>query len=120
MWLVSRAFGISDANDGLSQLAGLSGGKDLRSDNLPELIWFSNIADPKTARKVSLAHIQNFFGPDARVTAANVEITRDPILVDIDKKLPWFDTLKRPLGQGLIQVGEGFTLSRHTFIGDAP
>jgi hypothetical protein len=119
LWLATRAFGIKATNDELPQLPHLAGRRDLTPDNMPRLIWFSHLDDPKTARRFKVENIPTLFGPSARLAAAYVEITNDPIVIDIDKKLPWYETLTRPLGQGLIEIEYGFALSKGMFIGDA-
>jgi hypothetical protein len=119
LWLVPFAFGKGRNNDELPQLHQLSGHKDLAAENMPRLIWFANLTDPKTARRLKPSDIPSLFGSSARISAAYVEITRDPIVIDIDKKLPWYEILKRPLAQGLIQIEYGFALAKTMFIGDA-
>ena len=119
LWLGARAFGNGSTLPELPQLPRLRGRRDLASDNMPRLIWFSNIADPKTARRFKPDDIPTLFGPAARLAAAHVEITNDPVVIDIDKKLPWYETLKRPLGQGVIQIEYGFALAKPMFVGDA-
>jgi len=118
LWLLPSAFGKGSANSELPELPRLRGQRDLAPDNMPRLIWFADIADPKTARKFKLTDIPQLFGANARLAAAFVETTSDPIVLDIDKKIPWFATLRRPLGQGVIQIDYGFALSKPMFIGD--
>jgi hypothetical protein len=118
LWLVPRAFGTGLSDAELPDLGRLSGRKELAPDNMPRLIWFSDVSNPRTARKIRSADIPAIFGPSARVATAFVEITRDPIVVDIGKKLPWFDVLTGPLGQNRIEIGYDFALSKDLFVGD--
>jgi hypothetical protein len=118
IWLVPRAFGVSDGDEGLQRLTRLTGRRNLASDNMPRMIWFSDVADLKTARKFKPEEISALFGSGARLAGAHVEITRDPIVIDIDKRLPWYETLKR-LRDGVIQIQYGFALTRTMFIGEA-
>jgi hypothetical protein len=105
------------SNDDLPELPKLRGRRELTSNNMPRLIWFSDIANPKTARRIRAAEIPTVFGPNARLRTAEVEITDAPIVVDIDKKLPWFGILEKPLGR--IEVSYGFILDKWAFIGGA-
>jgi hypothetical protein len=118
LWLVPRAFlGRPMSSDDLPELPKLRGRRELTSNNMPRLIWFSDIANPKTARRITAAEIPTVFGPSARLRTAEVEITDAPIVVDIDKKLPWFGILEKPLGR--IEVSYGFILDKWAFIGGA-
>jgi hypothetical protein len=115
LWLAARAFGNNSTNDELPELPRLRGRRDLKPDNMPELLWFSDVANPATARKFTVEEIPALFGPKARLEAAHVEITSDPIVIDIDTKLPWYNVLRRPLSG--IDVEYGFRITKDTFIG---
>ncbi|HZO47871.1 MAG TPA: hypothetical protein VFB68_18370 [Xanthobacteraceae bacterium] len=103
LFLVPRAFGIVGGDKVLPQLTRLSGRRELTPDNMPRLLWLSDVSDPKTIRQIKPEDIPNIVGPDARLKAAQVEITRDPIVIDIDKKLPWYSALEK------LQKGRSFT-----------
>lgn len=117
LWLVPRAFLLRDSGDDLPKLPTLRGRRELAPTNMPRLIWFPDVAEPKTARRFTAADIPTLFGPGARLRTAEVEITDAPIVVDIDKKFPWFGMLQAPAAR--IEVGYGFGLSKAMFIGDS-
>jgi len=119
LWLAARAFGNKSTIAELPQLPRLRGRRDLAPTNMPRLIWFTNPANPKTACKFALNDVPSLFGSSARLTVAYVEITDDPIVVDIDKRFSWFGLLNRPLADGVIQISYGFSLAKHMFVGDA-
>ncbi|SRR6266702_4261230 len=119
LWLVPQAFGKGLSLEEFPQLSGLRGRRELAPDNMPRLIWFSDIADPKTARRIDPVSIPTLFGPGARLAAAYVEITRDPIITDIDKKLPWFEMLRSGPNHGVMYLPSGFALAWTMFIGDS-
>jgi hypothetical protein len=50
---------------------------------------------------------------------AYVEITRDPIVIDIDKKLLWYKALRAPPNSGVMYLPNGVALGYTMFIGDA-
>lgn len=100
-FLVPRAFGVQSDNQLLPHLSKLVGKRDLQPDNMPRLIWFSNLADPTTARVVELGDLRRLIGVDVRLATAIVENTRDPIMLDIDKRLPWFKDLAARQKNGL-------------------
>jgi hypothetical protein len=119
LWLVPRAFGKGRTLEELPELTQLSGRRELTPDNMPRLIWFSNIADPKTARGIRPDDIPILFGQGARLVAAYVEITHDPIIVDIDKKLPWYKELAdRQKAAGVVSRPYEFQLTYSMFAGD--
>jgi hypothetical protein len=118
VWLAAKAFGNTSTTAELSELPKLRGRRHLSNDQMPRLIYFKNIADPQTAKRFKAEGISSLLGPSARLSAY-VEITSDPIVVDIDKKLPWFDRLRRPLVEGVIRIEYGFSLAKTMFIGDA-
>lgn len=118
VWLVSRAFNVSGGNEVLPGLTHLTGRRDLAPDNLPRLVWFSDRNDPKTARVIMPADIPTLFGPNARLTNASVEITHDPVVIDIDKKLPWYKPLRGPPSK-VIYLPNGFALAWEMFVGNA-
>lgn len=117
IWIAARAFGNSSTNQELPKLSHLTGLRHLSPDNMPQLVWFSNVADPRTARKIMPADIAELFGPNARLSDATVEITRDPIVIDLDKKLPWYRALREPRNHGVIYLPSGLALADTMFIG---
>jgi hypothetical protein len=117
LWLVPRAFLLRDSSDYLPKLPALRGRRELAPNNMPRLIWFPNVAEPKTARRFTAAEIPTLFGPGARLRTAEVEITDAPIIVDIGKKFPWFGMLQAPAAT--IKVEYGFWLSKAMFIGES-
>lgn len=125
IWIAARAFGNDSTNQELPKLPHLTGLRHLSPDNMPQLVWFSNISDPSTARKITPADIPELFGPNARLSNATVEITSDPIVIDINKKLPWYKNkklpwykdLREPRNHGVMYLPGGFALADTMFIG---
>jgi hypothetical protein len=87
-WLCANAFGNRSTTEDLPKLPLLKGRRGLSPNNLPRLVWFSNPADPQSARKVTVENVASIVDPTARFTKAFVEITRDPMVVDIVKNCP--------------------------------
>lgn len=51
---------------------------------------------------------------------AFVEITSDPLVIDIRQKLPWITSLeKKPAGEHIIYLPNKLGIGRYMFIGDA-
>lgn len=119
MWLCARAFGNQSTTEDLPKLPYLQGRRALSPDNFPRLVWFSNPADPKSARKVTTGNVADILDPTARITEAFVEITRDPIVVDIPKKLPWYPALLEAQKKGGVSSKPGkFQLVYNMFVGE--
>ena len=95
VFLCSNAFGNRSSFEELPALRHLTGRRNLAEPNIPYLLWFSNPADSKSAKKVTLESISSTIDPTAHFTEAFVEITGDPIVIDIANKLPWFPALLR-------------------------
>ena len=126
LWIVPRAFGTNSALEQLPDLPRLTGRRQLSANNMPRLIWFADVADPKTARKVLATEIPGALvdpngvaKPKARLIDAYVEITRDPIVVDIDKKLAWYNNMAaRQKSTGVLGRPFEFQLSYPMFVGE--
>jgi hypothetical protein len=119
-WITPRAFGRKTNAEEIPTLPELQGKRDLALDNLPRFLWFSNPQDPTTAKKLLVQDIPGTFGPSARFAGASVEITSDPIVVDINRKLPWFQSWSDHYrDRGPIYLQNKLGLSRYMFVGDA-
>jgi hypothetical protein len=60
------------------------------------------------------------FGSSSRFAGASVEITDDPIVIDIRQKFSWLKPLedKAPL-DNIIYLPNGLGINRYFFVGDA-
>lgn len=118
-WLCANAFGNRSTTEDLPKLPHLKGRRGLTPKNLPRLVWFSNPADPQSARKVTVENVAGILDPTAQFTEAWVEITRDPIVVDIAKKLPWYPALlEAQKGKGISSKPGKFQLIYNMFVGE--
>jgi len=120
VWLCGNAFGNHGINEELPALPRLKGRRDLSPSNLPRLVWFANPADMKSAQKITALNLASVLDPTARFTEGFVEITRDPIVVDIANKLPWFPELRRQQkeGRGILSRPGQFQLVYNMFVGE--
>jgi hypothetical protein len=116
LWLVPRAFGVKDAIDGLSAVARLRGKRELGLNNLPRLLWFSNPQDPHTAKTILVDDIASVLGQSARFAGASVEMTRDPLVIDIRQKLPWVDLYS---DTNRLYLPNNLDIGRYIFVGAA-
>lgn len=117
-YLAMKAYGVGGGYEAYRTIAQQRGRRDLSADNMPLLIWFEKVGDPTTAQVLDPRDFSSKLGPDARLHAAYVEITDDPIQVDIDKKLPWYPELaERQRGNPPIQYPGHLELLRDLFVG---
>lgn len=120
VWLCANAFGNHSTNEELRALPHLTGRRDLSPSNLPRLVWFADPTDMRSAQKITVSNVASALGPTARFTEAFVEITKDPIVVDIPEKLPWFSELRRlqKEGRGQLSKSGQFQLVYNMFVGE--
>jgi hypothetical protein len=117
LWLVPS---VTRGGGDPAMLPTLRGKRKLAFDNLPRFLWFSNPKNPTTAKTLLVDDIPSVFGPSARFASAFVEITNDPIVIDIRQKLPWIKALEeRARGEGVLYLPNKLGISRYMFIGDA-
>ncbi|WP_334405556.1 hypothetical protein [Bradyrhizobium sp. AZCC 2289] len=120
LWIAPRAYGLGTSVGDLKDWSPASGRRQLESDNMPLLLWLSDPQDPKTAEKIAPEDIPAIFGPSARFAGASVEITSDPIVIDINRKLPWFQSWSDHYrDRGPMYLQNNLALSRYMFVGDA-
>lgn len=74
----------------------LRGAGVLTSGDIPTLITFTDINEPKSARLVDPNALSATFGPGYRFLRAFVETTTDRPVQNIDKVLPWWSRPDRP------------------------
>lgn len=117
-WLCANAFGNRSTLEELPKLPLLKGRRELSPNNFPRLVWFSNPADSTSARKVTTANVASILDPTAHFTEAFVEITRDRIVVDIPKKLPWYPALLNVQKKGTSGMPQEFRLYYNMFVGE--
>lgn len=118
-WLAPRAFGYTGAVAELPDFLREHGKRDLKYNNLPRFIWLSDPKDPTTAKIVHGVDFSATIGPGVRFVSASVETTRDPLVIDIKRKLPWlYELEKQPPGRDIIYLSDGLDLSRSYLIGD--
>jgi hypothetical protein len=120
LFICARAFGNDSSIPKLPELPSLTGRRDLVPGNWPYLVWLPDRSDPKSARPLHPSEIDRIV-PGARFATAFVEITGDPVVVDITRRLPWYEAWAgRYRQQGLVVSRLGETiLSPYMLAGDA-
>jgi hypothetical protein len=90
--LLSRLYGPLWRDDflgGISRLANMRGPRSIAPADLPDLVTFANVNDPKSVFEVDPNGLQATLGQDITWNAITLEMTDEPITTGIEKKLPW-------------------------------
>jgi hypothetical protein len=109
-WICGIAFGSDSSYNEIPKLPRLTGRRDLQPDGWPRLILLLNRSDPNAVRAFRPTETEAVFGKGTHFTSAFVEITSDPIIIDIDKKLPWYSSWNEKMRrQGFFISSPGVT-----------
>jgi hypothetical protein len=95
-FLAMRAYGLADGNASIPIIAKQKGVRSLEGKDVPALILFRDISDPRSAKVVKPADRDRHLASDLRLLDVTIEITSQPVTRDIDKKLPWWTMAGRP------------------------
>ena len=79
----------ADYMDTVAKIARQRGAHKIEPDQLPDLITFANINDPRSVILVDPDHLQETLGTNFTWNEITVEITDDPVSTGIEQKLPW-------------------------------
>ena len=92
-YLFQRLYGLKPPTDNVieyvSRLAGMRGAHSITPDDLPDLVTFADINDPKSVIEVDPNNLQATLGPNISWNETTLEVTDEPITHGIEKKLPW-------------------------------
>lgn len=120
VWLCANAFDNKSTTEELPKLSRLSGRRGLSPSNFPRLVWFSDPANRESAKKITIQNVAAVLDSTARFTEAFVEITKDPIVVNIWSKLPWLSRLRdQQKGKLILSYPGQFQLTYRMFVGDS-
>lgn len=95
VFLCAKAFGKRSADDELPLLPKMTGRRDLTEANFPRLVWFPIPSDAGSAIKIATSDLPHVLDPTARISEAFVQITSEPVVIDIANKLPWYPRFER-------------------------
>jgi hypothetical protein len=100
-WIVPKAFGFrggalgSPPEPSFNRLRALTGRVEIAPSDLPLLVRFRDINDPKTVERVDSGNLAASFGRGVFLERAFLEITRDAVTRGIEKRLAWLEPLRR-------------------------
>jgi hypothetical protein len=92
--VIAKRLGIDtqwhkDGSPGMAKLVQSTGTWRLTSEEMPILLTFRDVKDPKSFVIVDPNDVAATMGKDVRLTYVQLEITSDPVTVGIEQKLPW-------------------------------
>ena len=94
--LLSRLYGLptefgNDAAfmDHIARLGRMRGARRITPADLPDLVTFADINDPKSVIEIDPNNLQATLGPNITWNEITLEMTDEPITTGIEKKLPW-------------------------------
>lgn len=70
------------------------GAKEITPADLPDLVTFADVNDPKTVMPVDPEHLEQALGPGVSWKRIAIEVSDQPITTGIKNKLPWMDALE--------------------------
>jgi hypothetical protein len=80
---------LPDFMENVSRLAHVRGPHRITPDDLPDLVTFADVNDPKTVIEVDPNNLQATLGPGVAWNEITLESTDEPITTGIKAKLPW-------------------------------
>jgi hypothetical protein len=90
--LLSQLYGAlwrDDFMEGISRLAKMHGPRRITPADLPDLVTFADINDPKSVIEVDPNDLQATLGPNVTWNDMTLEMTDEPITTGMKAKLPW-------------------------------
>jgi len=101
--LMCRLYGIApstDYRDDVPRIARQRGPHSITPNDLPDLVTFADINDPKTVIEVDPNNLQATLGPGASWNEITLESTDEPITPGIEAKLPWISAERHGMLDG--------------------
>jgi hypothetical protein len=90
LFLCTKAFNSVRSFEDFPNLSQMKGRRDLDPNNWPRLLWLPERSNPNRVVNLARRDLEAVVGGGARFVEAFVEITDDPVVVDIEQRLPWF------------------------------
>lgn len=116
--LKSKGFDDNAVEPALEALMACRGAHEIGPDDLPTLVTFRDLADPKTVERVDPYDLGKTLGYGVTLQSATLEITTDPLTGGIEEHLPWLHETRGYLdGQSIHRV-QNATLANTLDVGD--
>jgi hypothetical protein len=116
--LLSRLYGVSLSESAsllnyVARIARMRGAHEITANDLPDLVTFADINDPKSVIEIDPNDLQATLGADISWNEITFEITDEPITKGIELKLTWLPAYYSTMldGDPLHHIGARATLS---------
>jgi hypothetical protein len=90
----------ASALDYVAMIGRLRGAREITTHDLPDLVTFADITDPKTVIEIDPNDLQATLGAGVSWNAITFEITDEPITKGIVLKLPWIPAYRATMLDG--------------------
>ena len=100
---MSRLYSIPLSANGMDTIAGIArarGPRTITGKELPDLVTFENVNDPKSVLSVNPNDLPATLGSAVSWNEITLESTDEPITTGIEKKLPWLPAYYRGMLDG--------------------
>ena len=89
--LLARLYGPSSADfmDNVARIPRMRGPRKITPADLPDLVTFADVNDPKSVVEVNPNDLQETLGQNVTWNEITLEMTDEPITTGIKTKLPW-------------------------------
>lgn len=98
---------VGDRNPGLAAQIRNRGAREISVDDLPDLVTFPDVNDPRTVMAVDPKDLEATLGPGVKWHRMTIEFTDEPVTTGLELKLPWLKT-----------IGTNYLSGRRTSRGD--
>ena len=92
-FFVLRLYGdeqpAKDMLEAVERFATWRGPRVIEIEDLPDLVTFTDITDPRSVKRVEPHSLATALGRDVRWKSMTLEITDEPLSTGIEKRLPW-------------------------------
>lgn len=99
--------------DRVRRLARTRGPRALTASELPDLVTFADINDPKTFLRIDPHDLPATLGRGVKWSSITIEITNEPVTTGIEKKLPWLSNLRTTLSGKTFTADEDIPSAGH-------
>jgi hypothetical protein len=92
--LIFEMYGVAQSHsllDDVSKIRRQRGPRIITASDLPDLVTFTDINDPKSVIEVDPYDLHGPLGPDISWNEITLESTNEPVTRGIEKKLTWLD-----------------------------
>jgi hypothetical protein len=100
---MSRLYGVPLSANGMDTVAAIArarGPRPITRAELPDLVTFENVTDPKSVLSVNPNDLSAALGSAVSWNEITLESTDEPITTGLDKKLPWLPAHYRGMLDG--------------------